>query len=362
MLLVSQVQLEASMTTNKSMLPSCRPRLEAAAFALAVSAASLVVGCSPPADLDPSGTSSSSLGESRWLGAYKLVRIDRSQTDIAMAATRLANTAYSEAVAVEDVRVVVDAAELVRGSVHAVVPGKQPGLRLSHFRDNDALLVFNELLTRDTYSEVDVGPAAARAVFDRVYASALDVGGVNPVGMELSKLRLSYLIQGEGASGHAPVERIKEYVFTVPRSINGVEVFDAGFEVSIHRLGAVARLHTFGATVESVVVGDGSEKPTSDGYTFLSAVSRDDSNARVRMEYPNAEIEEFGLQYWLPEGTTSGIVEPRWMYFVSTTHVVDGKRVQARGVYVGYSAKETDSVPVVWPDGTVPSDVSDSPQ
>ena len=60
-------------------------------------------------------------------------------------------------------------------------------------------------------------------------------------------------------------------------------------------------------------------------------------------------MKSLGLRYWLPEGTTSAVVEPRQMYFVVPTATVEGHTMHARGFYVAYSMSNSGSAAAIWP-------------
>jgi hypothetical protein len=224
-----------------------------------------------------------------------------------------------------------------------------PGLKVNYTGANATVLAFNERVTRDTKSLTDIGAAAAGGIFRAAFQSLLTTGALPATGLQVANAHPSKIIQGEGLSGHAPTERVKEYLFTIPRTINGIEVFNAGFEASVHRSGQLARIKTFGPRVQSVVAADGSEAPTGDGYTFAPSVMKATTDARIAAEYPTAQVTPLGLQYWLPEGTTSAVVEPRQMYFVVPTATVEGHTVHARGFYVAYSTSRSSDAATVWP-------------
>jgi hypothetical protein len=208
---------------------------------------------------------------------------------------------------------------------------------LSYRGSNNYFVVTNEALTNDYAAPADIGVAAARALFTSAMNSAVSAGIVPATGLLASNARISRAVQGEGAIGQQPVEKTAEYVFSVPRTINGIEVLDAGFEVSVHRNGHLARVKTYGPTVGSTVDSSGNEVPNSKGYAFAPSVPANEIHARVHAEYPGAIVKSIGLRYWLPPGHLNAVTEPKQMYFVVPTAKVDGQQVHARGFYAAYS-------------------------
>ncbi|HZL17149.1 MAG TPA: hypothetical protein VFG23_05340 [Polyangia bacterium] len=281
------------------------------------------------------------------LGAFLLIRPDLSPQDVAAVASPLTSVLYS-ASASQSLLESVSKSVTPEGSVFADV-SDVPGLKVAYTRGNSTVLAFNERITRDTASLSDIGAAAAQSIFTSAFQSFLATGAISRTGLQIANAHASQLIQGEGRSGQAPTERVKEYAFRIPRTINGVEVFNAGFEASVHRSGQLARIKTFGPKVQSVVAADGSEAPTASGYTFVPSVTNAATDARIAADYPTAQVKPLGLRYWLPEGVISAVVEPREMYFVVPTATVEGHTVHARGFYVAYSMSNSGSVATVWP-------------
>jgi hypothetical protein len=244
------------------------------------------------------------------------------------------------------IQVTVESVSPDEGSLHASLDAS---LMFAHVTGNDSFQLLDQSVTRDTGGTLDVGAAVARATFSSAFVSLVAGGAVSATGLDPGSSRLARLMQGEGRSGQLPVERVKEYVFRVPRLINGIEVFETGVSVNVHRNGKVARVAAFGPTVISAVTDGGAEVPTEKGYFFTAKYSQGDADARVRTEYPKATVRPLGIQYWLPEGLPSAVVAPSYMYFVSHTSVIEGRTINGRGFYVSYSSAEANAAPTIWP-------------
>lgn len=278
------------------------------------------------------------------LTAFELTRPVRGATEVNTTGTDMLSLLAGKA---------VEAIDVGRSSAragtwdfsHATIPG----LRLSYRGSNDFFAVTNEEVTGDYAAAADVGEAGARDLFAATFRTAGLRKLIPAVGFVAANARLSYGRQGEGRMGQAPKEWVSEYRFTVPRTINGIEVLDAGFEVAVHRDGKLARLKKFGPSVLSTTDDAGAEKPTAGGYTFSASVSADDTSSRVKAEYPKATIQPLGMRYWLPPGRMNGVVEPQQVYFVVPTATVGGQEVHGRGMYVAYSVSSASAATTVWP-------------
>ena len=280
------------------------------------------------------------------LTAFELARPSRVGAEVANLTARVARGLGSKTVSEAAVRSAFLAATADDGSVNASAGAS---LKVTHTDSNDVFAAIDEAVTRDTYSLTDVGFSAAATVFAAAFKRLVAGGAVADTGLDPNAPELSRIFQGEGVFGQKPVERVKEYVFTVPRKINGIEVYATGVKVSVHRSGLTARVARFGATVNSTVAADGSETPNAKGFTFPAVLDASSALARVKAEYPNALVKTIGLRYWLPEDVASAVVVPQYLYFVAPQYLIDGQTVTSRGTLVGYSTRDAAGAPTIWP-------------
>jgi hypothetical protein len=278
------------------------------------------------------------------LTAFELNRPVRDATEVNATGTEMLNLLAGKEVGAID----VSRSSSVTGTWD-LSPSKELGLSLSYRGSNDFFAVTNEEVTSAYAGEPDVGEAGARALFETTFQAAGHRKLIPTVGLLTANARLWYGRQGEGKIGQAPREWVSEYRFTVPRTINGIEVLNAGFEVAVHRNGTLARLKRFGPSVLSTTDDKGTERPTANGYTFSAMVSADDIGSRVKLAYPKAIIKSVGMRYWLPPGRVSGVVEPQQVYFVVPTATVGGQEVHGRGMYVAYSVSLASTPATIWP-------------
>lgn len=332
--------------TNQFKFSDLSPRAFTLKLGAGVGLACLSVACSAspeePAPA-PSVAQGVSVSAVATLKAFELTRPQRGRAEVGSKAGRLAAALGGDVAAAKSA---FGAAKGDIGAVHAAIGAS---IKASHTEDNDSLELLDESVTRDTASALDVGPAAAKTAFLSTFSGLVANGAVDGTGLNPAFAKLSHLMQGEGVSGQTPVERIKEYVHTVPRMLNGIEVFGAGVKISVHRNGKVARVGTFGPTVTSVLSDSGSEEPSGAGFSFKQTVDAASADARVKAEFPNAIVKPVGLRYWLPAGVARAVVVPQHMYMVAHTVNIGGEQVKGRAFYVGYSSQDAGAAPTTWP-------------
>lgn len=301
-------------------------------------------GGAPPTPLKPLATASAAPS----YVAFLLERPTRSQSDLVGTARALASALYGQSAPpapfAGGLALVGPAAKSVDVDIQW-----QTGVAFSYRAGNDRRLVMNTAVATDTASPQDIGQAAAATLFASAFKAAVQSGVVPSTGLDPANTKNTRIIQGEGAAGQAPLEKTTEYVFTIPRTINGIEVYEAGFQASVHRTGQLARMSAFGPTVVSTQNSAGNEVPDANGYSFVATVSQSDLDSRVAAEHVNANIQPVGVRYWLPDGVASAVTEPMQMYFVVPTANIGGRKVLARGSYVAYSLRNAGAASTVWP-------------
>lgn len=232
--------------------------------------------------------------------------------------------------------------------VHGTLP-QDADIAVSYHAGAERVSAINQAVTRDTLSTANVGLDNAFKTFRGAMADLVRRKAVDPRGLDPEHPVLGKIVQGEAMSGQAAVERIKEYIFTLPRRINGIEVFGAGLEVSVHRNGKIARVKTYGPSVDSTVASDGLEVPGPNGYYLAQIIDASATDARVHADYPGHRIEAKGVQYFWPTEAGSAVVEPQQVYMVNSVATSDGVTVNGRAFYVAYSMANQIATPRIWP-------------
>jgi hypothetical protein len=239
------------------------------------------------------------------------------------------------------------------GSVHFALPSN-PRIKISYEENSDAILVLNEELTGDHESTNDIGSAAAEKVFESTFEGLISNAEISRAWDRTVVVR-AQISEAEGVSGQKLTSRTKEYVFSVPRKINGIPVFGSGLTVSVHRGGGLTRLKVFGPQINSSTSGNGVETSMTGTDAVTVSVSQEAADSRIRAQFPRAKVVPVGLQYWLPDGTsrlTWTRVEPRYIYLMAPIlpAVQDGANLIGAGSFVAVSSTDATATPTIWPE------------
>jgi hypothetical protein len=333
-------------------------------FVLTGLVAACVSGCGTGSNGDKPMASSSSVSAASGglddvgatLLAFRIEPPKRSVDDISDRARRLANVVFGADIPTNAFQVL--ASEInSRGTgeaIHVDIATRE-GLRVGYNAAGDQSWAWNETLMNDTSSPGDVGVMAATSAFERAFNGMMGAGLLDATGLDFTRPKISHIMQGAGRPGEPRVERIKEYVFFVPRLINGIPLangtaaFPAGVQVAVHRDGGLASIKVTGPFVHSGRATPGVEVPQAPGYSLTRQVSRADLDARIGQEYPGSTITHLGLQYRLQDDRVDTVVIPMQGYGVSSNTVVNGRTVHGRIQYVYYSVEAENAGPTLWP-------------
>jgi hypothetical protein len=154
-----------------------------------------------------------------------------------------------------------------------------------------------------------------------------------------------------GARGSASLERKRiEYRITVRRTINGIELANAGVRIGVHVGGRVSAIRFGGVRVTSRISGN-VEGPTGSGRWLDRKVENDALQARFEREVvpPNvkAKVAWSRVMYVMPENRRNAVVQP--MYVVSYSLEApadDGEVAISRRKTVGLSLVDANARPV----------------
>jgi hypothetical protein len=156
---------------------------------------------------------------------------------------------------------------------------------------------------------------------------------------------------GGGARGGPSTERKRiEYRITVRRTINGIELANAGVRIAVHASGRVSALRFGGVSVASRVSGN-VEEPTGRGRWLERKVANEALQARFDREViprnAKATVAWSRVMYVMPENQRTAVVQP--MYVVSYSLEAptdDGQAAVSRRKTVGLSLVDANAKPV----------------
>ncbi len=232
-------------------------------------------------------------------------------------------------------------------SFTAAVAGGNPGLPVDAPLDDDSKVAvgfdraarhwaLNAAVTRNTESAApDVGAAAAEAAFRQAVESLATEGVIQKSDYDLGAVTVRTLKAGVGGPDGQRKEWVKEYFFTAPRKVEGIEVLDAGLEIAVHRNGSPSRVFVGGPDV------------SSEGARFSQTVAAPDLDARFATEFPNARVYWSGVRYIF--SGSEGLSRPRQVYKFSRLFEANGRQVESRAQFAAYSLESATEAATVWP-------------
>jgi hypothetical protein len=293
---------------------------------------------SPP----PPGTAATTLG------AFEITLPERSAAEAAALAGSVAGVLTHSVIAPSSV---VGLERALTRSPHAASARLVDLSRITigHHQRVDSVWAIDEEVAHDVATETDVGVDAAATEFNRALAGLESARIVDSATLDVAGAHRSRVMQGQGNSQGMQTERVKEYVFFAPRTINGVPIGEAGVRVSVHRSGKIASIRVAGAVVAASPDSSGLAAPTGQGHLLDRTVPESELDARVRADNPDAAVTPLGLLYWLPGNVRSAVVAPRQAYMVFPRVVIDGQTGPGRGHRALYAVDDATASPLLAP-------------
>jgi len=201
-------------------------------------------------------------------------------------------------------------------------------------------LALHGAVADDYTSEMDIGPAQARAVFDAALQRLQADAATASDGRSAEGVQVQRVMQAEQAAGGPVRTRVKAYRFEVPHAVGAIPVFGAATVVTVHRTGQLASIRVTGPDVGAA----------PQRGSIRRAVSADALEQRARAEHPNAAIVPLGLRYpWQATASAALASHPREAFQVLPRGEADGQPVNGRARYVFYSVEDERAAPLVWP-------------
>jgi hypothetical protein len=226
-----------------------------------------------------------------------------------------------------------------------------PALEIVYLADYDELRIVDTELAASTAPEgempQDEAVRLARRAFDELARRNL----VDPRHYDWDTADIASTWVGGGSlDGKAAEKKRIEYRITVRRSINGIELANAGARIAIHASGRVSGLRLGGVAVASKTAGD-VEEPVGKGRWLNRQVAISDLEARFEREMvpekAKARIAWSRVMYVMPENKRSAVVEPLYVVSYSLEFPADaGETAVGRRKTVGFSLVDPKAPPV----------------
>jgi hypothetical protein len=231
----------------------------------------------------------------------------------------------------------------------------RPTLRMSHVPEADEVLLINGPVADDHSEGADIGEAAARQIFDATVAQLARDGLDDMNGLDLAKATVSRLREAAGQAGRPDTLRshVKAYVFSAPRTVNGLEVLHSNVTIGVHRSGKLALIHSRG-------VLPGKAPANAVLASRPRVVSAAEIQKRAQAEFPGASLQSLGLVYVVDPQTDAKLasaVEPREVFVVFPP--LNGAAGYGRGRSIAYSVTDA-RAPVMYLDTQLKNDPGDT--
>lgn len=159
-------------------------------------------------------------------------------------------------------------------------------------------------------------------------------------------------VGGGSIDGKAQLEKHRlEYRITLRRTVNGIEVANAGIRLGIHISGRISSVRLGGVSVASKPGATGLEEPTGTGRWMRSSATIADIRSRFAREMVPAKAKPrvawSRVMYVMPENKRTALVQPLYVVSYSLEFPSDeGNTVVSRRMTVGFSLVDPKALPI----------------
>lgn len=226
-----------------------------------------------------------------------------------------------------------------------------PALEITYLREYAEFRIVNTELAASTAPEREIPQEEAvkiarRTVEELAGRKIVDARHYNWENADIA----STWVGGGSIDGKSAEKRRIEYRITVRRSINGIELANAGLRIAVHVGGRVSGLRLGGVAVASKV-SETMEEPIGKGRWLTSNVSLGDLQTRFERkmvpERAKARIAWSRVMYVMPENKRTAIVEPLYVVSYSLEVPTDiGEMAVSRRKTAGLSLVDLKAPPV----------------
>jgi hypothetical protein len=230
------------------------------------------------------------------------------------------------------------------------VPGA-PSLEVLYLADYDELRIIDTELAACTAPRGEMPQDEALKLAKRAFDELVRRNLVNRRHYAWDNADVASTWVGGGSLDGKTIERKRiEYRITLRRSINGIELANAGVRIAIHTSGRVSGLRLGGVVVASQIAGD-VEEPIGKGRWLSRQVALNDLQPRIERELApekgKAKIAWSRVMYVMPENKRSAVVAPLYVVSYSLEFPSDsGETAVSRRKTVGFSLVDPKALPV----------------
>jgi hypothetical protein len=230
------------------------------------------------------------------------------------------------------------------------VPGA-PALEIFYLPEYNELRIVDTELAASTTPGREMPQDEALKLARRAFDELARRNVIDPRNYDWGSADIASTWVGGGSLDGKTSEKNRiEYRITVRRSINGIEVANAGARIAIHASGRVSSLRLGGVEVASKTAGN-VEEPIGKGRWLSRRVANKDLQARFEREMvpekAKARVVWSRVMYVMPESKRTALVEPLYVVSYSLEFPSDdGQTAVSRRKTVGFSLVNPEAAPV----------------
>jgi hypothetical protein len=230
------------------------------------------------------------------------------------------------------------------------VPGA-PALEIFYLPEYNELRIVDTELAASTTPGREMPQDEALKLARRAFDELARRNVIDPRNYDWGSADIASTWVGGGSLDGKTSEKNRiEYRITVRRSINGIEVANAGARIAIHASGRVSSLRLGGVEVASKTAGN-VEEPIGKGRWLSRRVANKDLQARFEREMvpekAKARVAWSRVMYVMPESKRTALVEPLYVVSYSLEFPSDdGQTAVSRRKTVGFSLVNPEAAPV----------------
>ena len=226
-----------------------------------------------------------------------------------------------------------------------------PELEILYLADYDELRIVDTELAASIAPERELTQAQALEIARKVFDDLARRKALEPRDYDWKNADIASTWVGRGSRANPGAERKRvEYRITLRRTLNGIEVANAGLRIGVHMSGRISTLRLGGVSVAARRSGD-AEEPAGKGRWLTAGTTLQDVSARFEREAVPAgarpAVAWAKVMYVMPENRRSAVVEP--MYVVSYALQIpsdEGATVVSRRKTVGFPLTKAGAGPV----------------
>jgi hypothetical protein len=228
-----------------------------------------------------------------------------------------------------------------------------PALEVVYLPEYDELRIADRELAASTSPTKEIPQDEALRLARRTFETLAERKLLDPGQFNWDKAEIASTWAGGGPSdAKERMERHRlEYRVTLRRSLNGIEVANAGIRIAVHVSGRVSSLRLGGVSVASKPAAGGLEQPTGAGVWVQRRTTNTEMQSRFEREMvparAKAHIAWSRVMYVMPENKRTALVQPLYAVSYSLEYPSEeGYTAVSRRRTIGFSLLDAKAAPI----------------